>query len=88
MTGGDRARAEEQAVDTVRGIIERMCAIPPGELTAGQRIADLDIDSVLAAEILVRIEQELDIDIDVRRIVDDWSGLTLRGLALHVLGDG
>ena len=85
MSQNDRPRALEDVVATVRDIVAEVCGFSAGELGDDQQIAHLDIDSVLAAEILSRIERDLDVDIDIRLIVDDWSSLTLRDLARQVM---
>jgi acyl carrier protein len=72
---------------TVVEIVSDVCGIDQDELLADRRIADLDIDSMTAGEIVAQVEDVLHVDIDFRRIADDWSGMTLGQLAAQFVHD-
>lgn len=65
-------------------VVSRVCAIEPDRIRPELRVVDLGIDSLFAAEILAQVERSLDVDIDVRTIMDDWSGLTLGDLCAQL----
>lgn len=68
-------------------IISGLCGIDESELTADRLVADLGIDSLLAGEIIAQAELALQVDIDIRRLSDDWSGLTVSMLAAELAAE-
>ena len=77
----DEDRVFAVLVDVV-GVITEM---EPAELGRDRRISELPIDSLYAAEILAQTERRLEADIDFGDGADDWSGLTLGGLASKIV---
>lgn len=68
-------------------IISGLCGIDESELTADRLVAELGIDSLMAGEIIAQAELALQVDIDIRRLSDDWSGLTVGMLAAELAGE-
>ena len=58
-----------------------ICDIDEDDLRPDRRIGELGIDSILAGEIMAQAELALGIDIDFRKVRDDWSTLTIQELA-------
>jgi acyl carrier protein len=73
----DTERVFATLTEIVGGIIE----MDPADLRRDQRIDELSIDSLYAAEILAQTERSLGVNIDFGNTADDWTGLTLGGLA-------
>jgi len=61
-------------------IVGNIAGMDPAQLEPAYRIQDLDLDSMLAGEIIAQMERALDVDVDFRAIADDWSTLTLGDL--------
>lgn len=62
--------------EIVRSVIARVAGVDAGSLTSGtELVADLDMDSARALELLVELEDRFDIEIDD----DDAAGLNTVG---------
>jgi acyl carrier protein len=89
MAGADSGRpaGQEDVIGVLIEIISGICGIDESELTADRQVADLGIDSLMAGEIIAQAEMALHADIDIQRLSDDWSGLTVGRLATQLTAE-
>ena len=80
-SGRDWGAGESRALAVVTDLITGICDIDEDDLRPDRRIGELGIDSILAGEIMAQAELALGIDIDFRKVRDDWSTLTIQELA-------
>lgn len=71
--------------DVLAEVISRVVGVERDRLEPGLPIAELDIDSMYAGEIAAQTEAALDVEIDFRRVAEDWSQLTIGDLATEFL---
>jgi acyl carrier protein len=69
---------------TLTEIISALCGIDRLMLRPDTRIEDIDLDSLFAGEIIAQTERRLAVDLDFRKISDDWSALTLGDLVRQI----
>lgn len=72
--------------DRLVDIVARNTGNDREDLEPDTPIRDLGVDSIAAAEILAQAEQAAGADIDIRRVPDDWSALTVRELVRMLTG--
>jgi acyl carrier protein len=78
------ASGENAVYAVVASIVTGVCDIDEHELTPERRIRDLGIDSLMAGEVVAQTEISLNIDIDLRKLSDDWATMTLGQLAAEL----
>lgn len=76
---------EQAAYAAVAKAVSLVCDVDIGSLHPDSKVADLGIDSMDAAEIVVQVQAALGVEIDFRRVVGDWSALSLRALGAELV---
>jgi acyl carrier protein len=89
MAGANSGRpvGQDDVIGVLIEIISGICGIDQSQLTADRRVADLGVDSLMAGEIIAQAEIALRTDIDLQRLSDDWSGLTVGRLAAQLASE-
>lgn len=64
----------------VRALLADLAGSDVDDLAPDATMADLDLDSLDAGEFLVQLEGETGVRLDVRRLGEDWSRLTVAQL--------
>ena len=77
----------DRVFTTLAEIVGTIVEMDPADLTREQRIDELAIDSLYAAELLAQTERSLGVNIDFGNTADDWSELTLGGLADKIVAN-
>lgn len=78
MPGGQVVTA---VLTNVREVLARLLSADPLSLQADTPLADQDIDSITAAELVVATQSAMQVRFDISRIPQDWSDLTVGQLA-------
>lgn len=69
----------------IASAVGALCDVDVRTLRPDTSVAELDIDSMTAAEILIQVQGSLDVEIDLRRVAGDWSQMTLGSLGAEVV---
>lgn len=69
--------ADQDRAAVLTEIVLRNTGIDGAGLSPHTRVADLGVDSIVAAEILSQAEQEIGVEIDYARLLADWSTMTV-----------
>jgi acyl carrier protein len=75
----------EAAFTAVAKAISLVCDVEVESLHPDSGVAELDIDSMDAAEIVVQVQAALGVEIDFKRVACDWSAMSLGGLAVELV---
>ncbi len=78
MPGGQVVTA---VLENVRETLARLLGVDPHSLQPDTPLADQDIDSITAAELVVATQSAMRVRFDVSGIPQDWSDLTVGQLA-------
>jgi len=71
---------DEATTRVLRDIVVQNSGVDRELLSNDVRIADLGLDSIVAAEILSQAELALGVEIDSVQVLGDWSSLTVAQL--------
>jgi acyl carrier protein len=74
------AAPDEDTTRVLRDIVVQNSGVDRELLSNDVRIADLGLDSIVAAEILSQAELALGVEIDSVKVLGDWSTLTVAQL--------
>jgi acyl carrier protein len=71
-------------LEALTDAVGHVCDVDPSSLDPTGVFGDLGIDSMDAADIVIRAQAQLGVEIDFRQLPADWSELTLGELAGRV----
>lgn len=71
----------DTVLNTLIDITARMLGLEPADISPDDLFGDLDVDSVLAVEMVAELGDSLGDVVDPRDLLVDWSGLSMRQLA-------
>jgi acyl carrier protein len=71
-------------LEALTDAVSYVCDVDPASLDPNAVFGDLGIDSMDAADIVIRAQADLGVEIDFRQLPADWSDLTLPELAAKV----